>query len=76
MTRPLVFAGDSLAINVSTSAGGRMRIGLLDATGGPIADRSLADCDLVYGDEHDRVVTWGGEQGLAELAGMYAFVFE
>ena len=59
------------------------------STSGPIAGRSLADGDLVYGDEHDRVVTWGGEPGLAELAGkpvrlevelkdadLYAFTFE
>ncbi len=89
VTRPLVFAGDRLAINFSTSAGGRIRIGLLDAAGRPIAGRSLAECDLVYGDEHDRVVSWGGEETLADLAGkpvrlvvelkdadLYAFAFQ
>jgi len=69
VTKPVVFAGDTLATNFSTSAGGRIRIGLADAAGGPIEGRSLDDCDLLYGDEHDRVVSWGGEETLADLAG-------
>jgi hypothetical protein len=69
VTKPFVFAGDVLAINFSTSGGGRMRIGLADAAGEPVAGRSLDDCDLVYGDEHDRVVSWGGAETLADLAG-------
>ena len=69
VTKPLVFAGDRLVINFSTSAGGRLRIGITDAASQPIAGRSLADCDLVYGDQIDRVVTWGGERSLAQLAG-------
>lgn len=69
VTKPLVFAGDTLAINFSSSAGGRIRIGLTDAAGAPLAGRSLDDCDLVYGDEHDRVVSWGGKETLADLAG-------
>jgi hypothetical protein len=69
VTKPFVFAGDRLAINFSTSGGGRMRIGLADAAGEPVAGRSLDDCDLVYGDEHDRVVSWGGAETLADLAG-------
>lgn len=69
VTRPLVFAGDRLAINFSTSGGGRMRVGLTEAAGGPIEGRSLHECDLLYGDEHDRVVSWGGTETLADLAG-------
>ncbi len=69
VTKPLVFAGDTLAINFSTSGGGWIRIGLADAAGEPLEGRSLDDCDLVYGDEHDRVVSWRGAETLAGLAG-------
>ncbi|MFM8804924.1 MAG: hypothetical protein ACKOK8_13605, partial [Planctomycetia bacterium] len=69
VTKPFVFTGDTLAINFSTSGGGRIRIGLTDAAGEPIEGRSLDDCDLVYGDEHDRVVSWGGRETLSDLAG-------
>ncbi|MFM7291753.1 MAG: hypothetical protein ACKO6B_11040 [Planctomycetia bacterium] len=69
VTKPFVFSGDTLAINFSTSGGGRIRIGLTDAAGEPIEGRSLDDCDLVYGDEHDRVVSWGGRETLSDLAG-------
>jgi hypothetical protein len=43
VTKPVVFAGDTLAINFSTSGGGRIRIGLTDAAGVPLEGRSLAD---------------------------------
>lgn len=69
VSRPLVFSGDTLEINFATSAGGRIRIGLADASGTPIAGRSLADCDLLYGDQIDRVVSWGGDDDLARLTG-------
>lgn len=43
----LVFAGDSLVINVSTSAGGRIRIGLFDTAGQPLRlEVELKDADL------------------------------
>jgi len=69
VTKPFVFKGDTLAINFSTSGGGRIRIALTDAADTPLEGRSLDDCDLVYGDEHDRVVSWGSEESLATLAG-------
>jgi hypothetical protein len=69
VSRPIVFSGETLEINFATSAGGRVRIGLDDASGEPIAGRSLRDCDLLYGDQIDRVVSWGGDEHLGRLTG-------
>jgi len=69
VSRPLVFSGETLEINFATSAGGRVRIGLDHASGEPIAGRSLSDCDLLYGDQIDRVVSWGGDEHLGRLTG-------
>ncbi len=68
VSRPLVFSGETFEINFATSAGGRVRIGLEDASGEPIAGRSLKDC-VLYGDQIDRVVSWGGDEQLGRLTG-------
>ena len=69
LTKPLVFTGDRLEINYATSAGGSMRIGLQDMDGKPIPGFSLNDCNLLYGDQIDRIVTWNKKPDLNGLAG-------
>ncbi len=69
LTKPLLFDGDRLEINYATSAGGALRIGLLDMTGKPIPGFSLDDCDLLYGDQIGRIVTWCKKSDLAALSG-------
>jgi hypothetical protein len=58
-----------LKLNVSTSAFGSVRCELIDADGNPIPGYSLDDCDPIFGDSIDRVVTWDGESDLESLAG-------
>lgn len=69
VTHPLVFTGDELRINFSTSAVGSIAIGLLQADGRPIAGRGLADQAPLYGDSLDQAVSWTGGAGVAHLAG-------
>ncbi len=69
VTKPLTFDGDQLSINFSTSGGGQLRIGFQDAGGADIAGFRLDDCDLQYGDQIDRVVTWQGNPDVGMLAG-------
>ena len=59
----------TLALNVATSAAGRLRVGLEDRDGVPIPGRGLEDCDPIVGDALDRAVTWAGDAELADLAG-------
>ena len=40
-----------------------------DVEGAPLEGFSLADCDEIFGDEIERVVTWGGAAGVGALAG-------
>jgi len=69
VTPPLVFAGRELTLNVATSAAGEARVEVQDSAGQPLAGRRLSDCDPVFGDELDRVVTWKGNSDLTSLAG-------
>jgi hypothetical protein len=58
VTRPLVLEGSELEVNFSTSAAGSIRVEVLDAEGTPIPGFTLDDCDEIFGDELERVVTW------------------
>jgi hypothetical protein len=69
LTRPVVFAGSKLALNYSTSAAGGVQVELQDAQGAPFRGFALADCDEIYGDQIERVVTWKGNSDLGKLAG-------
>ena len=64
VTKPLIFDGDRLSLNFSTSAAGYVRIRLLDADG-----RTLEGYDSgnLFGDSVDRLVDF--EKPVAQLAG-------
>jgi len=68
LTRPLRFTGNHLFLNCSTSAAGLIRVEIQDVAGLPIKGFALSDCEELFGDAHDRTVTWkGGDVG--HLAG-------
>ena len=67
VTRPLVFEGSRLVLNVA--AEGSLRVGLLDETGQPLTGMSLADCDPIQADSTRHEVTWRGEADVRRLAG-------
>lgn len=69
VTRPVVFAGEELVINYSTSAGGRVAFELIGENGRVIEGFAMADCEPVIGDEIERVVKWKGGSDLAAIAG-------
>ena len=69
LTKPLRFDGDRLSINFSTSAAGSIRVELQDAAGKPIPGFTLADCNLQFGDQLDRVVSWKAGPDVSQLAG-------
>jgi len=69
LTRPLIFEGDRLEINFSTSAAGSIAIEIQDLDGGPIPGFALDDCHLQFGDQLDRTVTWKSKPGVRQLAG-------
>ena len=68
VTRPLVFSGSELVLNLSTSAAGSVRIEIQDPTGRAIPGFALADCVEVFGDEIQRVVAFRDGTDVGRLA--------
>lgn len=68
-TKPLIFAGGSLAINYSTSAAGSVWVEIQDAEGKPLTGFTREDADEIIGDEIERTVTWKDNADLSALAG-------
>ncbi|HDH07038.1 MAG TPA: hypothetical protein ENF87_01585 [Thermoproteales archaeon] len=69
-TRPLVFEGSKLVVNVDTSAGGYLRIGVQDLQGNFIKGFTLNDCDPINGNYISKVVTWHGDPDVSKLSGV------
>lgn len=86
-TKPLVFKGKELIVNVACP-NGRLSVELLDKEGKPIPGHDAARADGFTGDALRHVVSWAGASDLARLAGapvrlrfrltngeLYAFAF-
>lgn len=69
LTRPVIFDGDSLVLNFSSSAAGGIWVELQDGNGHAIEGRGMEDCDEVWGDDLARTVSWEGDRDLSALAG-------
>jgi hypothetical protein len=69
ITRPLIFKGKELVLNVSTSAAGELRVEIQNVDGTPLPGYALGDCNPIIGDEIERVVTWKNGSDVANLAG-------
>ena len=69
VTPPIVFDGDELELNYSTSAAGHVSVEVQDAAGTVHDGLSLADCGEIIGDETDGVVRWSGDADLGALSG-------
>ncbi|WP_236974178.1 hypothetical protein [Membranihabitans maritimus] len=69
VTKPLVFKGDNLNINFSSSAAGEILVELLDEKGQPIPGFGLSECDPVFGDAIERTVSWKGRINVSAIAG-------
>ncbi len=66
-TRPLVINGNALQLNAD--ARGEVRVEIQDASGRPVSDFSLQDCQPVRGDSVRHLVHWKRSASLAQLAG-------
>jgi len=75
VTRPLSFEGNRLTLNVAapcqmgSATAGRVLVEIQDAKGRAIPGFSLADCDPIKTDSVRYVVSWKGNNNLAQLAG-------
>ncbi|MGI8979582.1 MAG: hypothetical protein ACR2FY_10175 [Pirellulaceae bacterium] len=69
VTKPLVFTGDRLELNVDCSAGGHLNVELQSADGQPLPGFTLAESDRIYHNNIRKSVTWKGKSELPELQG-------
>lgn len=69
LTRPLVFDGSELVVNLSTSVAGALRVEVQDAKGKPIPGFTLGDSVPLYGDAIEMPVTWADGGDVSSLAG-------
>ncbi len=69
LTKPFTFSGTQLKINFSTSAAGSVRVELQTADGRSIPGFGLQDCEELFGDDLDRLVTWKSNPDLKSLQG-------
>jgi hypothetical protein len=69
VTKPLVFSGDKLVLNYSTSAAGGVWVELQDAEGQALEGYAKADCHEIFGDDIQRVVNWKNGSDVSRLAG-------
>ncbi|QDU79169.1 hypothetical protein Pla110_08740 [Polystyrenella longa] len=69
LTRPLVFEGDELILNVSTSAAGSLLVEVQDENGKPLPSLTLEDCTPIVGDSIEQKVSWKQGSTLGAQAG-------
>jgi hypothetical protein len=69
LTKPLVFEGDRLLVNFSTSAAGSVQVQLEAPDGPPMAGFAFADCPEIYGDAIEHTVKWKQGSDVRKLAG-------
>ncbi len=57
-TKPILLEGGELELNFSSSVAGSIRVEIQDEWGKPIPGFRLEDCDEIFGDQLDRLVSW------------------
>lgn len=69
VTKPIIFTGQKLTLNYSTTARGSVQVEIQDADGKPMPGFGLAECPEIIGDRIERDVAWTGSGTLSALAG-------
>jgi len=68
-TKKFLFEGNRLALNYSTSAPGSIKVGIFDENGWPVAGHTIEECDVIFGDELVKHVSWKNDADLGFLRG-------
>jgi len=69
ITKPLIFRGDRLSLNFSTSAAGSIFVEIQNPDGHALQGFQLDDCEQIFGDALDFSVKWTKISDLASLQG-------
>ena len=68
VTKPLIFTGDHLIMNYSTSAAGSIRVEVQDEAGRPLEGLTLDDSIVLFGDSLEQKALWKDTDILGHLA--------
>jgi hypothetical protein len=68
-TRPLIFQGNRLHLNVHTAGSGSVRLALLDLNGEPLEGFAASDCEIISDDAIDYEVRWKSGADVSRWAG-------
>lgn len=68
-TQPLIFSGDKLVLNYSTSAAGSIAVEVQDESGKPFPGYAIGDMKPLYGDELDAAIYWKTKKDVSDVAG-------
>lgn len=69
VTKPIVFAGKRLVVNLATSAAGGLKVEIQDDKGRAIPGFAASDCPEIIGNEIERAVSWKAGTDVSKLAG-------
>jgi len=69
LTRPFIFSGSQLELNMSTSGVGSIRVEVQDEQGKPFRDYGVDDSYDLYGDDIAKIARWHGSPDVSKLAG-------
>lgn len=69
LTQPLVFKGNRLELNFSTSAAGSLRVEIQDEEGNALPGFALEDCPAYFGDSVAKNIAWNNQPDLSTFAG-------
>ncbi len=69
ITKDLIFFGDKLKLNFSSSAAGDIKVEIQDDKGKPLPGYALEDCPPIFGDSIEREVFWNKGSDLSILEG-------
>lgn len=69
ITKPIIFEGGRLTLNLASSAAGGVFVEIQDADGKPIPDFTLAECRELNTDDLACVVSWKNGSDVSSLAG-------
>lgn len=68
-TKPLVFDGSALVLNIAVEKDGITTVALLDESGQPIKGFTQDQCDPIRIDHLQHCVSWDGASNLSEISG-------
>lgn len=69
VTRPLTFTGRNMVLNMATSAAGTILVEIQRPDGTPVDGYALEDCDELFGDDLERIVSWRGNSDTSSISG-------